>query len=243
MIPTPSPSPPALPPDASLEDAPAATPTSFFTYIALPQNIPPVVIEHQILASRVSDILCRLGKYCVVCYFLGRRRPILSKRLRADGSTIEVADLHADHPAHCAWGLVHPSTSFPSYSMEVNASLHRSGSGGSAWSVCVSCGTPFNLSFDHEVCVYGETLFALAYLVWEDRPTRDHVFTYILSGTPISVPDIQSREAYAQWLGSSISSYPTLNHIHIVAVAYDILRRGHLLPRLAYYNMLFVLVF
>lgn len=184
------------------------------------------------LSLGVSSFLARLSTHCIVCYFLGQRRPILTKRIRAHGDTKEVIDFHRGQPELCPYRLVHQSTPFPNFSHEVYSSLCRSDSGGDGRDVCATCAEPYQLIEGHDVCIYGQALFALAFLVWEDRPTRDHVFTYISSVTSVPVPDIQSREAYAKWLGSSLHSRPSLNHIHAVALAYNALRHARLLPRL-----------
>jgi len=84
----------------------------------------------------------------------------------------------------------------------------------------------------HQRCCYGQSLFMLAFLIWFDRSTRDHVFSFIHTHADIDIPNFPSKEAYAEWLGSSIfSTRPTLNYIHLVIVAYDILRRAHVLFR------------
>ncbi|KAF8549167.1 hypothetical protein OG21DRAFT_627770 [Imleria badia] len=211
--------------------APAMSPPSFFTPVILPENISPLVIQCRTLSYGVHSFLVRVSTHCPVCYFLGRPLPVLTKRIRAYGDSTEVINFHHGQPTLCPYRLVHPSTPFFDFSREVYSSLRRSDSGGDGIGVCDRCADPYALVEGHDVCIYGQALFVLAFLVWEDRPTRDRVFTYISSSASVLVPDLQSREAYAEWLGFSIRSRPSLNHIHLVAVAYHALRRARLLPR------------
>ena len=235
---TPTPPLGVLSSNVSTQSVSVTSPPPFFTRVILPENTSPVVTACRTLSLGVGSLLVRLATHCVVCYFLGQRLPVLTKRIRAHGDTTEVIDFHSSQPALCPHGLVHPSTPFPRFFREVSSCLRRSDSGGDGMDVCPACAEPYNLVDCHEVCTYGQALFALAFLVWEDRPTRDYVFTYISSGTSVLVPDLQSRDAYAEWLGSSLHSRPSLNHIHVVALAYDALRLARVLPRLDYHNSL-----
>ena len=124
---------------------------------------------------------------------------------------------------------IHPPP-FPDFSQKVYFFLRQSDSGGDGRDVCARCTELYKLAEGHEVCIYGEVLFALAYLIWKDRSTRNHVFTYISLGTSVLVPDFWSHNAYAEWLRSSVHACPSLNQIHIIAWVYDALRHAHLLP-------------
>ncbi|KAH0825906.1 hypothetical protein J3R83DRAFT_7659 [Lanmaoa asiatica] len=201
MIPTPSPSPPA---PLSSDPLIVNAPLTFFTRVTLPENVPPILIERLTLSLGVNSFLVRARRHCIVCYFLAQRLPVLAKRLRADGDTTEVIDFHCSQPMLCPYRLLQPSTPFPRFSSEVYSSLHHSNSGGDGSDVCATSAEPYELAEGHEVCIHGQT------------NTR---------------PYLQSREAYAVWLGSSVHSRPSINHIHVVAVAYAALRRAYLLPR------------
>ena len=70
-----------------------------------------------------------------------------------------------------------------------------------------------------------------AFLIWEHCLTRDHVLSFIYTHTDVHIPDFPSREEYVEWLGS-------FNHIRLVIVAYDILRRARPLFRLAFHLLI-----
>ena len=225
---SPAPSSPPGPPNQ------VATPLSFYTVIPLSSDPPQITLDCQSLACKVGNTLGRISKFCIVCYFLGQRRPIHVVKTHERGGIWEELDYHTCQPERCPWRLIHPSTStFSSFSRELSTSLDRSDSGGQGWTICTRCGEPWDLTCYHDVCFYGRSLFAIAFFVWEDRPARDRVFSYISSRTPIPVPNFQSRDEYTEWAGASISSRPTLNHVHVVVVVYDILRRARILPRYA----------
>lgn len=210
--------------------------TSSYTFVIIPaENLSGIPAPMDDLAYALLRCFRHLQTECTVCYFLGRRRPILVVETHPRGGRWESYDYHKNEAEHCPWRLLHPSTPYASFSTNVHTSLRHSNSGGGRWSVCVACGEPSHIDEYHEKCCYGQNLFMLAFLIWEDESTRDHVFSFIYTHTDVNIPGFTSREEYAEWLGSPIfPARPTLNHIHLVIVAYDILRRAHLLFRLAF---------
>jgi hypothetical protein len=80
------------------------------------------------------------------------------------------------------------------------------------------------------ICMDTVVLFTLEFLIWENRPTCNHVFMDISSCVSIVVPDLQLHEAYPERLGSPVHSHPSLNYIHVVALVYDALSHVSLLP-------------
>ncbi|KAF8549210.1 hypothetical protein OG21DRAFT_1488730 [Imleria badia] len=219
-------------PSGPPSDHEAATPLSFYTTTPLSSNLSQITFECQSLTREVNTTLSRVSKFCIVCHLLGQRRPIYVIQTHERGGMWEELDYHTSQPERCPWRLIHPSIStFTSFTRELCMSLRLSDSGGPGWHICASCGKPWEPAYDHDVCFHGKTLFAIAFFVWEDRPTRDRVFSYISTRTPISVPNFQSRDEYTEWVGSSISSRPSLNYLHVVVVVYGILRRARALTR------------
>lgn len=207
-------------------------PSSYTLVIIPPENLPEIPTAVGDLAYAVLRCLSHLHTVCQACYFLGQRRPILVVATHPRGGSWESYDYHKNEAERCPWRLLHPSTPYESFSTKVHASLRHSNSGGGGWDVCVICAEPQRMTEYHERCCYGQGLFMLAFMIWEDRSTRDRVFSFIYTHMNINIPNFPSREEYAEWLGSSIfSALPTLNYIHLVTVTYDILRRARVLPR------------
>jgi len=211
---------------------PPASPhhASFFTLVPFPENMPDLDLALAALASKVGTTLRRSSGSCIVCYFLGLRRPIQVILTHERGGRWDELDLHYCEPERCPWRLIHPTSDFSGFSSELAASLRSSNSGGGGWWVCPSCAEPYMFLDDHETCAYGPNLSALTFMLWNDVPTRNHVFTYITSHLSIELPDFRSRGAYAHWLGCPVSVFPSLNYLHIVVSAYDNLRSASLLP-------------
>lgn len=207
--------------------------TSFYTFVFIPaENLSGIPSTTNDLAYTVLRCFSQFHTMCQVCYFLGQRHPILIIETHPLGGSWESHDYHRTEPECCPWRLLHPSMPYKSFSVRLHASLHQSNSGGGRWHVCDICGEPQSTIDYHERCCCGQGVFVLAFLIWEDRSTRDHVFSFIYTHMDIIIPHFPSREEYTEWLGSSIfSARPTLNHIHLVIVTYDILCRAHLLPR------------
>jgi hypothetical protein len=212
---------------------PASPPhASFFTPVPFPEYMPNLDPAPEALASKVGVTLRRSSGSCIVCYFLGRCHPIQVILTHERGGQWHEVDLHYCEPERCPWRLIYPTSDFSSFSSELTASLRCSNSGGGGWWVCRSCAEPYMFLDGHETCTYGPNLSALAFMLWNDVPTRNHVFTYITSFLSIELPDFQSRQAYAHWLGCPVSVFPSFNYLHVVVVAYDNLRSAILLPRL-----------
>jgi hypothetical protein len=204
---------------------------SSYTFVIIPsENLLEIPAAMGDLAYAILRCLSHLHTACQVCYFLGQRRPILVVVTHPRGGSWESYDYHKNEAERYPWRLLHPSTSYESFSTKVHASLRHSNAGGGGCDRYVICGEPRRMTEYHESCFYGQGLFMLAFMIWKDRSTRDRVFSFIY--THINIPNFPSREEYAEWLGSStFSAWATLNYIHLVIVAYDILRRARVLPR------------
>lgn len=170
--------------------------------------------------------------WIVRCVSLSRPIQVMLSH-ECEGQWDEV-DLYYCQPEHCSWRLIHLTSDVSVFSSELRASLRSSKSGGGGRWVCRSCAEPYAYLDGHETCVYGPNPSALAFMLWNDIPTRNHVFTYTTSRLRIELPDFQSREAYAHWLRGPVSVYPSPNYLHVVIVVYDNLRSVILLPRLAF---------
>ncbi|KAG6371437.1 hypothetical protein JVT61DRAFT_9133 [Boletus reticuloceps] len=207
----------------------AAPPCTFDGFRSPFSTIPDIPNTFPGLAYAVQQCIRRMGIHCAACYFLRHPRPIKIVT-RHRGGYIEKYDNHANETCRCPWRLIdHPD--FNSFCYQASASLGRSNSGGGDWFVCSTCAELFSGRLHHQRCIYGEQIFMLAYLVWEHLPTRGYAFSF-LSRNNVLVPNFQDRNAYAQWLGESVDEVrPTVNNIHLLVVAYHLLRWANQLPR------------
>ena len=240
ILPTPPSSLPMSSPNDALQDS--NVPLSSYTFVDIPaENLPVSGIPPPMcgLACTVIHCLNHLQTKCEVCYFLGWHCPILVVETHPWGGKWESYDYHKNEAEHCPWHLLHLSTPYASFSSKVHTLLCHSDSGGEGWTVCTHCGEPSDVTEYYKQYCYGQSLFMLAFLIWDDCSTRDHVFSFICTHTHTNIPAFPSRQEYAEWLRSPIfSAQPTLNHLHLVIVAYDILRHACLLFRWAFHLLI-----
>lgn len=81
-------------PSSVVTENTSATRPPFITLVTLPESIFSVGTKCRTLSLGVDNPLVRLSTYCVVCYFLGQRLPVLTKRIRVHGDGTEVFDFH-----------------------------------------------------------------------------------------------------------------------------------------------------
>lgn len=202
---------------------------------------PPVYILRPIAANTDAQayaIICWLNNvydHCESCYFLGHRRPVKIIETDGRGGIWETDEYHERWSYQCPWGLLHPDSDYTEFNREVYSAFRESsltrGTSPPYWTVCYMCGAPWQYPDDHECCYYGQSLTKIAFLIWEFRSVRDIVLSYLVSAGA-EVPDFHCREDYAKCLGSNADSLqPTLHHIHDLVIAYDVLRRGNVLPQ------------
>jgi len=229
MIPSP-PSSQTSPPINGISDVPPDPLNhTFYMSLPLPDHIPSVSLAIGPLAFALNTYLGYLQTVCKACYFLRASRPIQVVLTHPRGGRWDEVDYHRALPLALP---LHPSTPYKDFSHEAHRSLRGSRSGGDGWSVCTICGEPWDITDLHERCVFGDSIFMPAFMVWEDRPTRDHVFSFIQAKTALDFPNLPTRSHYADWLGCSISpSLPTLNNIHALAIAYRTLRHTRQVPQ------------
>ncbi|KAG6369015.1 hypothetical protein JVT61DRAFT_2566 [Boletus reticuloceps] len=206
-----------------------ALPCAFDCFRSPLSIIPDIPSAFPGLACAVQQCIRRMGVHCAACYFLRHPRPIKIVT-RHRGGYSEKYDNHANETYRCPWRLI-DHLDFDSFSYQASASLRRSNSGGGDWFVCSICAELFNGRLHHQRCTYGEHVLMLAYLVWEHLPTRGYTFSFLCRNN-IMVPDFQDRNVYAEWLGECVDEvHPTANNIHLLVVAYHLLRWANQLPR------------
>ena len=221
----PRPSPPPSSPVNQVDDL--QPPHTFYTYLPPLDSLPSVPLGIDALSVAVNSCLRRLQSVCEVCHFLGETRPIQIILTHPRGGRWDEVDYHVNDATRCPWRCVHPSSSYDVFSGQVHRSFRASSPGGGRWSVCTHCAEPWDTTDPHERCVFGDSLFKLAFMIWEDRPTRDRVFSFLHTKVALEIPDLPTRTHYAYWLGRNIfPSLPTLSNIHILVVTYRILRRS-----------------
>lgn len=170
-IPSPPSSQPSPPMNRVGDAPPDPTNHTFYTPFPLPDDIPSISLAIRPLASAVDTYLCHLQSVCEACYFLRACRPIQIILTHPRGGRWDEVDYHVHDSVRCPWRCFHPSTPYGDFSHEAHRSFRDSHFGGDGWSVCTICGQPWDMTDPHERCVFGDSLFKLAFMVWEDRPT------------------------------------------------------------------------
>ncbi|KAH0825697.1 hypothetical protein J3R83DRAFT_10803 [Lanmaoa asiatica] len=155
------------------------------------------------LACTVAKCLGRMQSHCIVCYFLRTPKPIRVILTHPRGGEWEEFDSHTCDPFKCPWQCFNPRSAYMQFESEVGTSLRASKSGSDWCTVCTICGEPWDYSCYHERCIYGDRLFMLAYLVWEHRPSRDRVFSFIHHNAGLQFPEFNGRGGYAIGWGSA----------------------------------------
>jgi len=215
--------------DDTLVDHPSH---SFFTFVSISvYSFPSLPRTQSALFLATINAFNRLEHSCEVCYFLRKRRPI---DLVQPGSAREWVWVGQDNrifEAHkCPWRLLHPLVLYADFALQVQDSMRQSCLGDKELAICARCGEPRDGAELHPRCLYSPSLFMIAFMIWGARPIRDHVFSFLLLCSSISIPNLGSRSEYAEWLGFPITPASSLRHIHLVVVAYRLLRDNDFLP-------------
>ncbi|KAH0833797.1 hypothetical protein J3R83DRAFT_10945 [Lanmaoa asiatica] len=205
---------------------------AFYQICPLPLDVPSIPNSFSERIQLISNCFRRMQKHCTLCYFLRRINPV--KIIQTSRGTIldTLYDHHANDFERCPSRLINPSSPYHNFTCHISALMRCSFSGGAGWFVCTICAEPYDDILYHERCIYGRELFLLAYLIWEHPPTLGRVFS-LLRINDVTFPNFQNITEYAQWLGNGINlTRPVLNNIHLVIIAYHLLRWVGQLPRL-----------
>lgn len=203
----------------------------FYHLHPLPHSISDIPINLPYLPHTFWECMSHMTPHYTVCYFLCHKRPIKVVLTHQQGDHFEEYDDHATEFTCCPWCLLTDCSAYHHFSSQVSALLRLSNSSNSGWFVCPICAESWNTPTYHQHCIYGPDAFLSAYLVWEDLPTCDSVFMLLYENS-VTSPDFQDRSAYAVWLGSNVSqTMPMLNKIHLLIIAYHLLRWAGELPR------------
>ncbi|KAF8549211.1 hypothetical protein OG21DRAFT_623959 [Imleria badia] len=141
-------------------------------------------------------------------------------------------DNHIFEAQKCPWLSLHPLVLYEDFALQVQDSMRQSYSGDKelGLAICARRGQLRDGAEPHSRCLYGSTLFMIAFMIWTARPIRDHVFSLLSLCSSISIPSFGSRSKYAEWLRFHITSGSSLRYIHLIVVAYRLLRNNDLLP-------------
>lgn len=205
---------------------------SFFTFVSISfYSFPSLPRTQRALFHAIIDAFDRLERSCEVCYFLRKRRPIVLVQPRSSGELVWVGqDNHISEAQKCPWPLLRPLELYKDFALQVQHSMRQPCLGDKELAICARYGQPRDGAEPHPRCLYGPSLYMIAFMIWTARPIRDHVFSFLSLRSSINIPNIGSRSEYAEWLGLPITSESSLRHIHLVVVAYRLLRRNDLLP-------------
>lgn len=204
----------------------------FFTFIFTPlYRLPSLPRTTRALSDAVIDAFDRLEHCCEVCYFLRKRRPIDIIQPDSSGGWEWVGqDNHVFEAQECPWRLLRPLTLYEDFMLHVQDSMRQLYVGDGELAICVRCAQPHDSVKPHPRCLYGSSLFMISFMVWTTRTVRDHIFSFLILRSGTSIPNLKSTSEYAEWLGFPIASWSSLRHIHLVVIAYRLLRRHDLLP-------------
>ncbi|KAG6371440.1 hypothetical protein JVT61DRAFT_9137 [Boletus reticuloceps] len=194
-------------------------------------SLPNLSLDAARVTSDVGNLLSRIRSFCAACYFLRELRPILVIEMIPNRRRLEWEDYHQGDAERCPWRLLHPSTCYDDFRRQVCSAICLRHPLESEWTICALCDDFYKCRADHERSSHGPSLLMVAFLIWEDVATCDHVFSFLQGHTPIPVPDFRSRSDYAVWLGSSACApWSSLLYLHILVTVYHALRKSGLLP-------------
>ncbi|KAF8418656.1 hypothetical protein L210DRAFT_3655538 [Boletus edulis BED1] len=215
---------------------------AFYQFFPHPLGVPTVPSSFSERVQILASCFRRMQKHCALCYFLRRINPIKIIQTSRGALLDTLHDHHTSEFERCPSRFVSPGP-YRDFSSHISASLHSSFSGGAGWFVCSTCTEPYKDALYHERCIYGEDFFLLSYLIWQHPPTLHKTFS-LLHASGVSFPDFQNITAYAQWLGNSADlAVPNLNHIHLVTIAYHLLRWAGQLPSVPYPDVEDVIIY